>query len=138
MQHVDEWRSSDCLMAIRLCIFTAHESCCAENPQQHIPILLPLPLFTLYSFYTFSLIQILTVTSFPSAVFLSQLPLVYDSSFTVCLSLCLDPALCIPSCLIKAYIINTAISLSILLPCSYDCYIKCKLFRCNSLLMSLL
>ena len=60
------------------------------------------------------------------------------SSFIVCLSLCYDPALCIPSCLIKACIINTAISLSIFLPRSYDCYIKCKLFRCNSLLMFLL
>lgn len=50
----------------------------------------------------------------------------------------LDLAPCIPSCLIKVCIINTATSLSILLRCSYDCYIKFKLFRCNSLLMSLL
>lgn len=48
----------------------------------------------------------------------------------------LDLAPCIPSCLIKACIINTATSLSILLRRSYDCYIKFKLFRCNSLLMS--
>ena len=56
VQHVDEWRSSDCLMAIRLCIFTAHESRRAGNPQQHILILFHFfPLHTL--FYTFSVIQ---------------------------------------------------------------------------------
>lgn len=87
-------------------------------------------------FYSFSVIHSLIFSSFSSSVFLSPLP-----SFRVLLSLSvcsLDPAPCIPSCLIKTCIINTAISLSIFLPRSYDCYIKCKLFRCNSPLMSLL
>lgn len=121
-------------MAIRLCIFTAHESRCTENPQQHIPpssllhsVLLVLCHSVAHS-HLFSFRRLSVITS----------PVLYHFSFIVCLSLCLDPALYIPSCLIKTCIINTAISLSILLPCSYDCYIKCKLFRCNSLLMSLL
>lgn len=135
MQHVDEWRSSDCLMAIRLCIFTAHESQCTKNPQQHILILLPPPLcFTLSLSFSCSFSSVFLQMSFSHYV-PRTLPLFFH-----CLSffLCLDPAPCILSCLIKACIINTAISLSILLLCSYDCYIKCKLFRCNSLLMSLL
>lgn len=132
MQHVDEWRSSDCLMAIRLCIFTAHESLYTENPEQHIPMLLP-PLFCFTLSLSFNLLFSLFSLFQPS--FSHCFP--FSPTFTR-LSLCLDLALCIPSCLIKACIINTAMSLSILLPCSYDCYIKFKLFRCNSLLMSLL
>lgn len=132
MQHVDEWRSSDCLMAIRLCIFTAHESQCTENPQQHILILLHSVLpFLCHSVSHSPLFSFRCLS-------LTTSPVLYHFSFIVCLFLCLDPAPCILSCLIKACIINTAISLSILLRCSYDCYIKCKLFRCNSLLMSLL
>lgn len=83
---------------------------------------------------------------YPSAVirppaltyFLSRLSCPVFSSLSLVFPPRLDLALCIPSCLIKSCIINTATSLSILLCCSYDCYIKFKLFRCNSLLMSLL
>lgn len=101
--------------------------------------LLPPPLFFFFSVLHF-LCHSVSYSHFISfsCLFLSHcFPLPYHSSFTR-LSPCLDPSLCIPSCLIKACIINTAISLSIPLPRSYDCYIKCKLFRCNSLLMSLL
>lgn len=101
----------------------------------------PPPSSTFYSplwFYPFSVRQPLIPASFHSDVFPPQLPPAL-SLFFHCLSLRdLDLASCIPSCLIKVCIINTAISLSIPLPCSYDCYIKCKLFRCNSPLMSLL
>lgn len=135
MQHVDEWRSSDCLMAIRLCIFTAHESQRTEKPTATYSD--PPPSSAL--FCPFSVIQLLIRLRFSfRCLSLTASPVLYHFSFIVCLSLCLDLAQCIPSCLIKACIINTAIPLSSLLPSSHDGYIKCKLFHCNSLLMSLL
>lgn len=93
-----------------------------------------LPSSLFYTFFVSRASQFFSV----SCLSLTASPLhLHQPAFTR-RSPCLGPAPCIPSCLIKACIINTAISLSILLPCSYDCYIKCKLFRCNSLLMSLL
>lgn len=126
VHHLDERRFSDCLMAIRLCIFTAHESLYTENPIATYCEAPPPPLAYPSLFY------------FLCRSASSSLPfqLIFSPSQTA--SVPWSCSVRTPSWLIKACIINTAASLSILLSCSYDCYIKFQLFRCNSLLMLLL
>lgn len=111
-----------------ICILTAHELQRTEKPTATYPDPAP-PASTFCSCFTLSLSFGLVLFRQLSRCFLPSL------FHSVC---SLDPARCTPSSLIKACIINPAISLSIPLPRSHDCYIMCKLFGSNSLLMSLL